>query len=482
VVRRQTAALAATALLLAGCTSETDHPGEPTPAPAPAPSSPRPPAARGVSDPVEDSVYPDVGDPGVDALRYDLDLSWDRDTRTLRGRETLRLRATTAADHLRLDLAAELTVRSVRLDGAEVGFEHDGKDLVIDTDVTADRRYVVAIAYSGSPRPVPAPTQRSDFDATGWTTTSDGEVWTMQEPYGAYSWYAVHDQPSDKALYSFTISAPAPWVGVANGDLRARDTADGRTTTHWVLDEPAASYLVTIAIGPFAVTEDSSTSGIPITYWTPEGRPGLVQRLQQAPTVLAWLEDRLGPYPFATLGFLVVKSLSGMETQTMITLGDTSYATGPEVLLHELAHHWYGDQVTPRDWADVWMNEGMATYLQYVWEDEVGMASLDVATAGWAAKDAQLRAAYGPPADPEPESFAAPNVYTTPALMWHELRGQLGEDTFWRLVREWPASHDNGNAGYDDITAWWSERSGEDLSGFFDEWLLGDETPERGQG
>ncbi|MFC7495328.1 MULTISPECIES: M1 family metallopeptidase [unclassified Nocardioides] len=469
----------AAALLLAGCTTEGDEPDDAATPAAPPSATQQAAGPPGLSEPVEDSVYPDVGDPGVDALRYDLDLSWQPATRTLEGREKVRLRSTEDDDNLQLDLSGDLEVATVTVDGAAAEFEHDGKDLVVSHPVQADTRYTVVIEYAGTPRPVPAPTKREDFSTTGWTTTRTGEVWTMQEPYGAYSWYAVNDQPSDKALYSFRISVPSPWVGVANGTLTSRSERAGRTITRWTLDEPAASYLVTIAIGDLVMTKDRSPSSVPITYWTQRDRPDLVERMRKAPAGLAWLEERLGPFPFGSLGFLVVESQSGMETQTMITLGDTRYATSPEVLVHEMAHQWYGDQVTPVDWRDVWMNEGMAMYLQASWQDEVQGQELDLTMDYWEQLDAQLRADYGPPADYDPEAFGGTNVYTSPALMWHELRGRIGDELFWRLVREWPAANDNGNADYDDITTWWSEQTGEDLSDFFDEWLLGEETPER---
>lgn len=478
-MRTALAASLAAGLLLAGCTSDADDP-DPAPSAAPQPSptsgADRPAVGRGESAPVEDSVYPAVGDPGVDALRYDLDLRWDRET--LVGRESVRLRATEDADHLQLDLAAELTVREVSVDGEPAAFDHRGKDLVIRHDVAADALYQLRIAYDGAPQPTPAPTQRGDFEATGWTTTPDGEVWTMQEPYGAFTWYAVNDQPSDKALYSFRISAPAPWVGIANGELRSQRSTGGTTVSRWVLSEPASSYLVTIAIGDYVRHRYRAGSGVPVTTWTPRDRPAFVERMSFLPDALDWMESRLGPYPFDSLGVVVVDSLSGMETQTMITLGDTTYATGPEVLVHEVAHQWWGDQVSPRDWADMWMNEGMATYLQASWAAESGGEELGSTVAAWADADQQLRDQYGPPADYDPTAFGAPNVYTSAALMWHELRLRLGDETFWRLAGGWPASRDNGNADYDEITAWWSAESGEDLTDFFDAWLLGETTPE----
>jgi aminopeptidase N len=169
-----------------------------------------------------------------------------------------------------------------------------------------------------------------------------------------------------------------------------------------------------------------------------------------------------------------------METQTMITLGDSSYATSPRVLVHEMAHHWWGDQVTPVDWRDVWMNEGMAMFLEGAWTAEADNTTIESVMDDWAEIEPLLRADYGPPADYDPDAFGGGNVYYGPALMWDELRKRIGDDEFWRLAREWPAAHDNGNADYDDITTWWSEQAGEDLSSFFDDWLLGETTPERG--
>lgn len=479
---RAAAALVVAALLVTACTSEEDQPPRPSPQSSPTPTAGQgaaTDAAAGVSTPVEDRVYPRVGDPGVDALHYDLRLTWDPQARTLDGVETIELRTTVAADRLRLDLAAPLEVRRLTLDGHETGFAHRGKDLVVDATVQPDERHTLTLRYSGKPRPVPAPVQRSDFSETGWTVTRDGGSWTMQEPYGAYSWYAVNDQPSDKALYDFTLRVPAPFVGVANGELLDREQAGGDTVTRWRLDEPASSYLVTVAFGDLTMTTDESKSGVPISYWTPSDRPDLLARVRRTPEALAWVEDRLGPYPFATLGILVVDSESGMETQTMITLGDTHYATSAEVLVHEITHQWYGDQVTPVDWRDVWMNEGMATYVQGVWAAEDRGVPVSAVMDSWARLEPGYRAEAGPPAAFHADSFGSSNVYYGPALMWDELRRRIGDEEFWALVRAWPAAHDNGNADYDDITSWWSEQTGEDLSGFFGSWLLGEETPER---
>ncbi|MDN4173333.1 M1 family metallopeptidase [Nocardioides sp. SOB77] len=488
-------------LLPAACTDDADPAPAPPPGPAvgtagsttarepvdhAAPTEPPEEDALelAVNEPREDSVYPAVGDPGVDALHYDLSLDWDPATRVLDGREQVLLRATEDDDTLQLDLSPALTVRSVSVDGDKVDFRHAGKDLYLRQEVVADERYEVVVSYTGTPRPAAAPTTRSDFSTTGWTTTDDGWTWTMQEPYGAYTWYAVNDHPSDKALYDVTVSVPSPWTGVSNGELVSREERDGRTVTRWHLAEPAAAYLMTLATGDYVSVEATSDSGVPVTWWVPRDQERLGSGARTMAHELAWLEERLGPYPYDTAGAVLVESVSGMETQTMITLGISDYTLSPAVIVHELAHHWYGDQVTPADWRDVWMNEGMAMYLQILWQVERDGADLEAALDGYAVREAEERAAAGPPGDYDPATFGESNIYYGPALMWHELRERMaarpgGEDAFWALVRDWPAAQDNGTADREEYLAWIEEETGLELSAFFDGWLTGATTPPR---
>lgn len=461
-----------------GAATPTASASLPTGAAAPEPDPDDPALDAALSEPVEDSVYPDVGDPSVDALHYDLDLAWTPATRTLTGQATIELRSTGDGDRLQLDLGEPLEVTAVTLDGDPVPYEHPGKDLVIEADVVRDERYVLEVDYTGTSEQTPAPTTRSDFDATGWTITPDGETWTMQEPYGAFTWYPVNDQPSDKALYDISVTVPAPWVGVANGEMTEQTEHDGLTTTSWHLSEPASSYVVTVATGDYTRTSNTSRSGVEISYWVPSDRPGLAAGLEQAAAGLDWLEGLLGPYPFDSLGFLLVDSRSGMETQTMITLGATDYTTSPAVLVHEMAHQWYGNEVTPEDWRDMWMNEGMAMYLQGCWQAEQDGVSVDSVMDDYASFEPAMRAESGPPADYDPAQFGEGNVYYSPALMWHELRKRIGDDRFWQVVRDWPGRAPAANVSREDYLGWLVEQTGVPRS-FFDDWLLSPTTPER---
>jgi len=490
-------ALLCVGTLLAGCrddepTSAERSPATATPASAEtpsgtaslpvetdAPADPDDPALDpALSEPVEDSVYPDVGDPSVDSLHYDLDLAWTPDSRTLVGDATIELRSTADGDHLQLDLGEPLEVSAVTLDGADVPFEHTGKDLVVTAPVVRDERYVVDVHYSGTPETTPAPTERTDFNTSGWAITPDGETWTMQEPYGAFTWYPVNDQPADKAYYDITVTVPSPWVGIANGELADQTEHDGLTTTSWHLSKPASSYVVTVATGAYTRTTNTSQSGVEISYWVPSDRPGLARGLESAAAGLDWLEALLGPYPFDSLGFLLVDSKSGMETQTLITLGATDYTTSEAVLVHEMAHQWYGDEVTPQDWSDVWMNEGMAMYLQGCWQAEEDGRSVDSVMDEYAEIESPLRAKAGPPAAYDPAQFGNGNIYYGPALMWHELRKRIGDDAFWSMVRDWPARKPETNTTREDYLDWLVERTHVDRA-FFEAWLLSPTTPSR---
>jgi aminopeptidase N len=492
------------ALAVAGCGGPSDAPGatrstaasvpssgapassapaRPTTVPTTRPEVPqRAPGRYGAatSATLEDSVYPDVGDPTVDALHYGLDLRWNRSTRRLVGTATIRFRvARPATKGIPLDLAAELVPSKVRLDGADVTArtEHAGNQLRVGTPITGGV-HTLEVTYAGSPVPAVAPSTRGDTDDLGWTTLPDGQVRAMQEPYGAFTWFPVNDQPSDKAFYDIIVNAPAGWTGVSNGRLTSTSRVGRRTVTRWHLAHPTASYLTTIAIGPYHLHTDTGPHGLPISYWLRDADLDVLPVLQKAPQLLAFLEQRLGPLPSDRAGFLVVPRSSGMETQDMITFGvDDLRADDGEEVVHELAHQWYGDAVTPRDWRDVWMSEGMATYLQAEWTVEQGSHPWSGWIASFRDSDQQLRTAYGPPGAYAADQFAQSNVYLPPALMWRTLRAKIGAEAFDRIRRDWIQQNLYTNRDRDELADFWSKESGTDLHAFFTDWLMSATTP-----
>ncbi|WGX97425.1 M1 family metallopeptidase [Nocardioides sp. L-11A] len=479
-------AAAAGCLLLAACGGVSWQPAGPgataPPEPTSSPGNAAPPGELAIArnDTRADSVYPEIGDPLVDALHYDLDLAWTPEEDRLAATETLTFRATADAERIPLDFNEQLAISGATLDGAPAEVAVEGNDLTVAHPVTAERQYELVLEYAGTPASAPAPSARSDFaQGVGWSITDEHETWTLQEPYGAFTWYAANDHPSDKALYDFTLTVPAPWAGVANGVLTSSTTDGGRSVNTWHLAEPAAAYLVTVAFGDFQHTELESESGVPIQVWTDADGEALPGDTSFAPGAIDWLERILGPYPFDSFGVLVVDNDSGMETQTMVTLGDSPYSLSAAVLVHEAAHHWYGDTVTPADWSDVWMNEGMAMYLQGMWEAEQEGIPIARKMDDWADFESGLRAAAGPPGAFDPAQFGDGNIYYGPALMWQELRERIGEKKFFEVLREWPAAQANDTADREEYLDWIEDTTGEELSAFFDDWLLDRATPPR---
>lgn len=452
----------------------------------PAPARPVPSSVA----PHPDSVYPSVGSAGVDVLSYDLGLSWRPATRTLVGVARLRLRPAQDGG-FRLDLARRLAVGRVTVRDPGTGatlrasYTHPGRHLTVSAPaLAAGTTYDVTVGYRGRPGPARAPSSRMDMRGVGWHTTRSGQVWAMQEPYGAFTWYPVNDHPSDKATYTVRLDVPRRWVGVSNGRMAGRRVLHGRTITRFTNRDPMASYLMTVAVGPYRRYSQTGPHGLPLTYWVPRGHPEWVAPLRGTPAALRWLESRLGRYPFDRVGTVVVPSGSAMETQTLVTLGAENYRYGRravrETVLHELAHAWYGDTVTPGDWSDVWMNEGMAMYLEALWSTSQGWRSWSSWARDLRSDDAVWRQLYGPPGDYRPDQFAQINVYFCTARMLVRLRQRMGPATFDALVRRWPQEHRNSVQDRTSYVDWLADRSGEDratLRAWVDRWLMSPTSP-----
>lgn len=452
----------------------------------------------GYSTPVSDSKYPAFGNPAIDVLSYKLDLKWEPLAKRLRGTATLDIRPVSSASSFWLNLGKPLQVSGVQVGPTPADpttdptagltstndFTHIGRRLTVSYPVVADEPVTVVIAYSGTPATAQAPTSRGDLQTLGWHGTSDGQVWTMQEPYGAYTWYPVNDQPSDKAMYTVSLNVPDKFVGVSNGELVSRQQVGSREVTSFSNSQPMASYLMTVAIGPYRRYTQTGPNGLPLTYWYPRGQSSLLTPLKKTPGALQFLESRLGPYPFDRAGVVVVPAKSAIETQTLITLGAATYKGGNqnvrETVLHELAHSWYGDSVTPTDWSDLWMNEGFAMWeeIQYsVAKHWRTWSSWKDADNGFTRNDDWWRYLYGPPGSYKSGQFAQINVYYCTVLMLNQLRLKVGDPTFDKMLRDWPTQHADSNANRADYVSFADAESGQSLGSFFDAWLNGSRTP-----
>src|SRR5262245_20919824 len=237
-LRRPIATMVAAAALTTACTGGGESRDEPSTIDASAaPGAAARDLAGGRSQPIADPVYPDYGNPGVDVLHYGLALGWSPPGKLLAGVATLTIRVTKPAEQLRLDFDHVLHVDEVRLDGQVRSATQAGDDQV-----------TLTVRYHGTPQGVPGPVVREDLSTVGWHADPGGQVFALQEPYGAFTWFPSNDQPSDEALFDVAVTVPTGWAGVSSGTLTGTTSGDGTITYRWRATEPIATYLLALGI------------------------------------------------------------------------------------------------------------------------------------------------------------------------------------------------------------------------------------------
>jgi aminopeptidase N len=432
-------------------------------APAPAPDGGEPgDGATGVGDP----YFPDLGNGGYDVVHYDLDLTWRPDAARMDGVATITATASEPLRTLALDLVGN-DVESVSVDGQAAGVARAGeRDLIVTpaAPVPGGATFTVVVTYGGSPQTVGdgAPV------APGWVADGD-EVHTAFEPHGAATLFPANDHPSDKASYVLRVTVPDGLDVAANGLLTERVAGDGVTT--WVYDapDPMATYLVQVVIADLELVEGTGPGGVPIRHaFDTDVAADAEEAVAQTGEMVDFLADLFGPYPFVAYGAVVVDEPLGfaLETQTLSIFGPDTVAD-ESIVVHELAHQWFGNAVNPATWQDVWLNEGFAVYAELLWAEHRDGGGPEELTE-LVDPEGELDL---PPGDPGPDSLFAPSVYDRGALTLHVLRDAIGDDAFFTLARTWVERHGGGSASTADFEDLAEEVSGQELTPLFDAWL-----------
>ena len=446
------------------------------------------PGAPGIGDP----YYPIYGNGGYDVRQYDLNLTYDPATDVLDGVADITARATKSLCSFNLDLVG-MRVRSIEVNGARARWSRTEHELTVipKRPIKRGDRFEVEVRYDGVPHEfvIQIP---PDFELrTGFMATPDGAT-VAGQPEVAAGWFPVNDHPLDKARYSFDITVPRGYEVVANGFLTGRETKRGWTTYEWDAREPMASYLATIDIGFWDVHKWRTDTGLPVydavdSAITGELRAVIDSSLARQGEVLDVLGGTFGPYPFSTVGAIVDNQddlFFALETQTRPVYSkyfwldaDGNPASVQTVVAHELAHQWFGDSVSPANWQDIWLNEGFATYAEWLWAEHEGQATpqeIFLATyEAIPADDPFWDVVIG---DPTVEFLFDNPVYVRGAMTLQALRNEVGDDDFWRIVRRWAAQRD-GHGTTPEFIALAERISGQQLDEFFDVWLFTGEKP-----
>jgi aminopeptidase N len=447
------------------------------------------PGAPGIGDP----YYPLDGNGGYDVGHYDLDVRYTPDTDVLAGIATIHAVATQHLSSFNLDFEG-LEVRSITVDGKEADWSRDAGELTVipEDSLRKHEEFTTVVRYEGVPETI-----QDALGTSGFMHTDDGVI-VAGEPDVAATWFPSNDHPRDAASVSVSATVPAGLEAISNGVLEDTRTDDGWTTWSWHAEEPMTTYLVTLAIGEFDVQAYEEAG---IRYWDaldpdlftldldpetegPSAGEVAEGSLARQPEIIDFLSGYFGPYPFESAGGIVddFEELQfALETQTRPIYAASFFfdpISGDLVVVHELAHQWTGDLLRLHEWQHIWLNEGFATYAEWLWLEREGLSTPQ--------QEFENVAQFAPPdfweltiGDPGPEvdKLFDIAVYFRGAMTLQALRQTVGDDVFFDILAEWVSSQAGDTVTTDEFIELAEKMSGMQLDDLFRTWLFTPEKP-----
>ncbi len=436
-------------------------------------------------------------EPYAPSRDYDLQnariaLRFDMEQRKVMGEVTHTLAALRdGLPRLAFDSVA-LTISSVAVNGRPAKFETTATQLLIALDRPAKlgERFEVNIRYEGRPK-------KGLYFVLPDKNYPDRprEVWTQGEAEDTRYYIPIYDYPNDRTSTEMILTVPRDWVTVSNGKLLGvADAAGGMKTWHWRQSQPHSTYLIALVAGEFELMKETWRS-IPVAYYVPRGRSDRVKpTFARTEKMLEFYSDSLGvPYPWDQYAQAAVDDfvVGGMENTSATTL-TTSVLLNPQlagesltgsdgVVSHEMAHQWFGDLVTCKDWANLWLNEGFATYFATLWEEHYYGAD-EAAYSLWRSRNNWMNSQrlYAVPIVTRNFTDAteyAGNVYTKASWVLHMLRQQLGDAGFYRALKHYLQTYRGQNVVSSDLAKAIEEATATNVDAFFDQWIYGAGAP-----
>jgi aminopeptidase N len=414
--------------------------------------------------------------PSIDVLHYHVELALAATVDSIEATTELTIRPVTATlDSLQLDFAG-LTVDGVTVEGKTARFERSGGRLTIAAHRHSAEPFHVAVRYHGKPQ---------DGLMLQANKHGDASAFADNWPNRAHYWFPSNDHPSDKATVEFLVTAPAAFDVIANGTLLGTTTlASGAKQTHWSEVTPIPVHCMVVGATEFAVVPVSATNGAEVSYWLyPRDRENGIRQFGRVPDMLAFYAATVGPYPYEKLALVESSTkFGGMENAGAIFLDEKRIDAGKGSLeplaAHEIAHQWFGDSVTQREWHDLWLSEGFAVYFCNLFFEHAD------GRAAFLQRMRADRADYLKAQQKEPQAIHDPSIVELPRLLgpftyekgaWvlHMLRGIMGDRAFFAAIRDYYSAYRDRNASTGELRVIMERHAGQPLDWFFRQWIFG---------
>ncbi|RBQ18670.1 M1 family peptidase [Spongiactinospora rosea] len=456
----------------AACTASSGESGDNGAGPSskPASTAPGTAGAPGIGDP----DFPKDGNGGYDVRHYRLRLGYEPAAKRLDAVASIDATALQDLSRFNLDLAG-LDVHSIKVDDAPATFGREGHELTVTPakTLTAGRPFTVRVAYGGRPEPI---RDADNLGVYGFIPTADGAFVTCQ-PNGAKTWFPANDHPADKATFDFEITVPKGVTALANGEMAGRPReSGGKTTFVWRERHPMVTYLATMTLGKFRLREGRTAAGLPnLAAADPKYASALNGLYTLSGKITDYWSTVFGPYPFGSTGGVVDDYAAGyaLENQTKPMYGGFDPDEG--IIAHELAHQWFGNSLSIKRWEELWLNEGFATYAEWLWSEHKGEETAEqIFQRHYGSLESPMW--QYPPGKARPDDLFNNSVYTRGGMTLHALRQRIGDKTFFDLLRAYTARYKYGAVTTDEFITMAEERSGKQLDGLFKAWLF---TPQR---